>query len=242
VPVTVDGGIEVGFVGRDGSQARMSLAEVAGVPFEAVAPVRAFPSFKRQRHFPGLWWSATMGRHVGYESWLERDQLMLLDFDPDVVGIASQPFWLFWTDASRDGGRARSHAPDYFVRQRDGTAVVLDVRPDERIKPRDAAAFEITAAACARVGWSYRRLGAPEPVLVANVRWLAGYRHPRHGLGEVVVALRAAFAEPAALMDGAEAVGDPIAVLPVLFHLLWRQQLAADLSRPLDAGTVVVAT
>jgi hypothetical protein len=27
---------------------------------------------------------------VGYESWLERDQLMLLDFDPAVVGIASQ--------------------------------------------------------------------------------------------------------------------------------------------------------
>jgi len=53
-PVTVDGGIEVGFVGRNGSQARMSLAEVADVPFEAAAPVRAFPSFKRQRHFPGF--------------------------------------------------------------------------------------------------------------------------------------------------------------------------------------------
>jgi hypothetical protein len=34
-------------------------------------------------------------QHVGYESWLERDHLMLLDYDPDVVGIASQPFWLF---------------------------------------------------------------------------------------------------------------------------------------------------
>ena len=34
---------------------------------------------------------------VGYESWLERDWLMLLDFDPDVVGIAAQPFWLLWT-------------------------------------------------------------------------------------------------------------------------------------------------
>ena len=22
---------------------------------------------------------------------------MLLDFDPDVVGIAAQPFWLLWT-------------------------------------------------------------------------------------------------------------------------------------------------
>jgi putative transposase len=34
----------------------------------------------------------TTGDHVGYESWLERDRLILLDFAPDVVGIVSQPF------------------------------------------------------------------------------------------------------------------------------------------------------
>ena len=49
---------------------------------------------------------------AGYNSWLERDRLVLLDFDPDVIGIASQPFWLFWTTAE---GKARSHAPDYFA-------------------------------------------------------------------------------------------------------------------------------
>jgi hypothetical protein len=32
-------------------------------------------------------------------------------------------------------------------------------------------------------------------------------------------------------MAGTEAAGDPIAVLPVLFHLLWRYELTADLSR-----------
>jgi hypothetical protein len=26
---------------------------------------------------------------------MERDHVMALDFDPTVVGIASQPFWLF---------------------------------------------------------------------------------------------------------------------------------------------------
>jgi hypothetical protein len=40
-------------------------------------------------------------------------------------------------------------------------------------------------------------------------------------------------------MEGAEAVGDPVAVLPVLYHLLWRQDLAADLSVPLHPATVV---
>jgi len=44
-----------------------------------------------------------------------------------------------------------------------------------------------------------------------------------------------------ALLDGAEAVGDPIVVLPVLFHLLWRRELHVDLSRPLHPDAVVAA-
>ena len=73
----------------------------------------------------------------------------------------------------------------------------------------------------------------------ANLRWLAGYRHPRCFRDEVAGRLREFFAGPAPLMDGAEAVGDPIAVLPVLFHLLWRQELVTDLSVLLGDRSVV---
>jgi hypothetical protein len=41
-----------------------------------------------------------------------------MDFDPQIVGFASQPFWLFWRDEA--SGRGRSHAPDFFARQRSG--------------------------------------------------------------------------------------------------------------------------
>lgn len=51
--------------------------------------------------------------------------------------------------------------------------------------------------------------------------------------------LRAVFGEPGGLMAGAETVGGPIAVLPVLFHLLWCHDLVADLSVPLHPDTVV---
>ena len=40
-------------------------------------------------------------------------------------------------------------------------------------------------------------------------------------------------------MSGAEQVGDPIAVLPVLYHLMWRHELVADLSLVLCDRTVV---
>lgn len=41
------------------------------------------------------------------------------------------------------------------------------------------------------------------------------------------------------MIGGAEAAGDPIAVLPVLYHLLWRQELTADLSVPLHPSAAV---
>jgi len=80
-------------------------------------------------------------------------------------------------------------------------------------------------------------VGTVDPVLAANVRWLSRYRHPRcAGRPETSVALRRAFALPAPLLAGAAQAGDSLAVLPVLFHLLWRRELSADLgSGPLEA-------
>ena len=69
---------------------------------------------------------------------------MLLDFDPETVAIAVQPFWLSWTGARCE----RRHAPDLFARMADDTAVVIDVRPDDRIEPRDAEAFAAAETAC----------------------------------------------------------------------------------------------
>jgi hypothetical protein len=231
-----DWGVELEFA-DDGGHRRVRLEDCGGVRFEGSVPVRSFRWSRSQQHFPGWWWLATTGRHVGYESWLERDHLMLLDFDPAVTAVASQPFWLHW----HDGRRSRRHAPDFFARLGGGTGVVIDVRADDRIGPRDAEAFEATARACESVGWEFRRVGAVDPVLAANVRWLSRYRHPRcAGRPETADALRRAFAGPAPLLAGAAGAGDSLAVLPVLFHLLWQRDLAADLaSGPLGPSTAV---
>jgi hypothetical protein len=199
----------------------------AGVPLVALG------------HFPGWWWTATTARHVGFESWLERDHVRVLDFDQTVIGIASQPFWLH---GEGERGRRR-HAPDYFARRADGTGLVIDVRADDRIEDSDAEAFEVTAQACTRVGWEFRRVGEIDPVLNGNMRWLARYRHPRcAGRAEIVLRLREAFEEPMPLLVGAEAVGDRIMVLPALFHLMWRQELVADLARERLGPATLVRT
>ncbi len=65
----------------------------------------------------------------------------------------------------------------HFARSAGGAALVMDCRPADRIKPRDADAFAVTRAACELVGWRYEVAGSPAPVVVGNVRWLSGYRH-----------------------------------------------------------------
>lgn len=230
-------GVEVEFAQLGGGRCRRLLTESWPVAFEDVSPVRRFGWSRGQGHFPGWWWSATTGRHVGFESWLERDHLMCLDFEREVVGFASQPFWLHWLD----GSGWRRHAPDFFARLADGGGLVVDVRADDRIRDRDAQAFAATARACDLVGWRFRRLGIIDPVRAANLRWLSRYRHPRHGIrGEVVDELLRTFAAPRPLMAGAAEVGDTIAVLPTLFHLLWRQILHVDLTNAVLAGSSLV--
>ncbi|MFE2042629.1 TnsA-like heteromeric transposase endonuclease subunit [Streptomyces sp. NPDC059477] len=216
--------VELSYVDAVHQRQRRPLLDCVTARFEDAAPVRPFRWSRGERHFAGWYWAATTVQHVGFESWLERDRLVLMDFDPQVAGIASQPFWLHW----HDGKRERRHAPDYFVRRVDGSAVVVNVRADERIEPKDAEAFEVMRIACARAGWHFERVGMPEPVLLANVRWLSRYRHPRCLHPTAADRLREVFAAPGPLLPGADAAGDRLTTLPALFHLLWRQELAAE--------------
>jgi TnsA-like endonuclease N terminal len=221
---------EVTFIDEAGCRRREPLPACWDRPFEAAAPVRSFPSAKDAVNWPGYWWSATNGRHVGYESWVERDVAMMLDFDSAVTAFSSQPFWLSWPGEKGQ----RRHAPDFFARLAGGGGVVVDVRPDDQVDDGAAEAFAVTAQACAEAGWEFRRTGGPPKVLAANVRWLAGYRHPRCLRADVARELLEVFGQPGPLLAGAREAGDPIAVLPVLYHMLWRHDLDTDL-----AGTVL---
>ncbi|MFI0711526.1 hypothetical protein ACH4SK_12875 [Streptomyces inhibens] len=74
-----------------GTRVRSPLGVSWNTCFEQAAPVRPFRWTRGGERFAGWHWAATTGGQVGYESWLERDWLILLDADPHVTGIASQP-------------------------------------------------------------------------------------------------------------------------------------------------------
>lgn len=223
------------FTEADGTRHREPLASCAAARLENALPVRSFQWTKGAAHFPGSWWSSTTGGHVGFESWLERDHVMFMDFDPDITGIASQPFWLHWRDGA---GRSRRHAPDFFARRADASGLVVDVRPDDRIPAKDAGVFGMTAAACAQAGWEFRWAGTIDPVVRSNVRWLSRYRHRRCRVEPAAAELLEVFAPGMPLLAGAAQVGDPVAVLPAAYHLLWCRELACDMSVLLGSSSM----
>jgi hypothetical protein len=197
-------GFEAVFVADDGVEQRVPWSFMPDVVAELGRPVRSFPSYRGHRNYPGLYWSATMGGRIG-------------DFAPSVVRIVSQPFWLWW---SNPAGKRRRHAPDFLVLLEDGSAegavLVLDSRPLELIAEEDRAAFDATDRAYALLDWRYAVWDRFDGVVVANQKWLAGYRHPRCYVEPVAGRPLEVFTRPRPLMDVAEAAGDPLGTLPVL--------------------------
>ncbi|MFJ3505696.1 TnsA-like heteromeric transposase endonuclease subunit [Streptomyces sp. NPDC090135] len=199
--------------------------------------VRGFPVRRGRRLAPGWWWSATTSRLVGYGSAAMRDTVMLLDHDPQVVGIACRPVEFAWEEQRR----VVTHTPDLAVALADGAMHLVDCPgrggPSRRLTDR----AQVVEACAREAGWEHRFAVAADPVVMANTRWLSGYRHPRCSVGISAAQVRSAFPEATALGAGALRLGDPIATLPAVYHQLWHGLLTMDWGRPLNEETLVSA-
>jgi hypothetical protein len=207
------------------------------VVLEEQAPVRRFPVRHGRRVAPGWWWSATTGQLVHYGFGAMRTQVMLLDRDPSVVALACSPVELVWRGR---GGTVLSHVPHLMARLRDGSGVLVDCAGRGGISRRLAVRAGQVVAAVEAVGWHYRVVGPPDPVVAANVRWLAGFRHPRNAAGVGAAELAGCFARPRPLVEGVRELGDPIGVWPAVFHALWGGALRVPLDRPLHERVIAV--
>jgi hypothetical protein len=215
----------------------IALEDAAAIDFGRVRAFRNPPAYRGQRNFPGWWWSATTRSHVVYESWLVRHHIIEADRDIRMTRIIGKPFELTWPVEKKQV----RHVPDLFCRMLDGGGVVTDRRQVSKAGQGSRNKSAITSAACSVIGWDFRIAAEPDPVWAANLRWLAGYRHPRFADQRLEVMLLELFACPRPLGEAARQAGDPIRVQPVLFHLLWRGRLSADLGRPLGETTLLTA-
>jgi len=160
---------------RDGTVSDRPLGQAAVGQILRAAPWRTVRSARGQSHYLGYYWSATSGGHVIYESRLELARLLLADFDPGVTAITAQPFLL----RAQAGGRVRRHVPDFLLVRADHTVQVVNVKPAARLAgPAVAEALAWPGALFEACGWDHEIWTGASPVLLANVRFLAGYRRP----------------------------------------------------------------
>jgi hypothetical protein len=233
--------VVVRFRGNDGRFVDATLDRLPADEVLTGLPVREFRWYRGRRHYSGWYWAVTTGGHVVYESRLELARIVLADRDPDVVAIAAQPVWL----AGIDGGRVRRHVPDLLLAHRDGRLAFVDVKAASRLADeRVVAQFAWMRRVCDQFGFGFEVWSGIDPVVLENVRFLAGYRAPVLIRGELLAGVLAAASEPgplAAVERVAAQGSDRGWVRPVVLHALWRGLLEADLSRPLDVSTPVAA-
>jgi hypothetical protein len=216
-----------------------TLARAASADLVTARPVREFRWYRGRTFYSGWYWSATTGSLVAYESLLEQARILLADFNTDVCGIAAQPFQL----REEFGAAVRRHVPDLLLSHRDGRVTVVDVKPARRlVDPTVRAVFDWTAELAALRGWGFEAWSGADPVLLANIRFLAGYRRAftiNPNLCAALLDLVDRRVSVGAVERAARTLGEPYQVRPALLHLLWSRQLASDLSIPLSAASPV---
>ena len=160
----------------DGSEVHRPLRDVRARQVVAAVPWRAPRSARGQSHYPGYYWSSeatgsTWSTRAGWSwpgCWSPISILL-------VAAIAAQPFWL----RVQVGGRVRRHVPDFFLVRADESAQLVNVKPAARLAdPAVAEALEWPGRLARDHGWGYEVWTGADPVYLANVRFLAGYRRP----------------------------------------------------------------
>jgi hypothetical protein len=219
-----------------GSERLVPAGHAALVAFEDALPAREIPSYAGQHHTPGHYWSAATDRMVGYESYLESKWMKLIDFDPNTAAFSAQPFTIEAQDAEGDW----EHTPDMFVRRRNGSALLVDVKDDGRMQvPAVVRQAERTADLCRTIGWDYTMVGEPDPLRWATVSWLAGYRRPLRGGKDLTGPLLELAQRPVPIGELVSFQSVPELARAVVYHLMWHHQLTFDPTRPLRDHTRV---
>jgi hypothetical protein len=185
---------------------------------------------------PGRWFSIAAGRFLEYESLLERDWMLLMDFDREVEWMCEQPLRLRY----RLDDRPVSHVPDLLV-WRQGAPELCDVKSEERLDDREfQAQVRATGQACAEAGLGYRVLSDPDRQLLVNARWLAGFRDPPPDAdGERARMLSMLSVGPSTISALLAEAREPALARPVLMHLLWRRDALVDVVTPIAANSPV---
>lgn len=187
------------------------------------------------------------GTSIPFESSLERDFLIMLDFDPSVADVLEQPIRITYQGAD---GRERHYTPDFVVEYDGGERVVYEVKYRSNLKeewhtlkPRFRAAIRYAK----RNGMHFSIMTEVEirqsPYL-ANAKFLRPYRDcaPNLAIDEHLVRTLATLGEttPEALLVAAYwTLENRMRAMAPLWRLVAMGRIHADLHWPLTMATPI---
>lgn len=193
---------------------------------------------RRVRSFAGNLVGVTTnkaGRTVQMESQQESALCLLLDRDPNVKDYISQFKQFSYQDEQY---KVHTYTPDYFVWTHEGQDEVHEVTVTSRdTQQRDKAAREI----CEENNWKFVRhdeTTLPKSTELANLIFLRGF-YPLVYRNDLVAqaifqVLREresiAFEEMLSNLTDSLPLSQGV-ILPAIYHLLWRGELAFDMTR-----------
>lgn len=218
--------------------ARVAASRAKPAMLDEALPWRTFRMYYGQPHYSGTYWCATENSSVIYESRLELSRLILADFDTKVSHIVAQPFLL---RAKLDGARRR-HIPDFFLQTSDGPVVVAVKPRDQLDRPKNIDTFSWVRSAIESMGWRFEIASEPEPVLMENVRFLAGYRRSRYVNTDALEELRSVNLNNVSFGDVLRQVRRTPAPLArsALLHMLWSHEVLTDLDVVLTDRSILI--
>ena len=202
--------------------------------------IRTPRSTEKSRHIPVQAWSVTLGAPIRVESGVEHDLVRELDRNHDVVWMVSQPCRLRLVTAA---GRPRVHTPDLLSLGRDERVTLWDVRPIEKQDEKFTESRDLTAQACADVGWVYRVYDGGERVRRYNLRWLTAYRISMPWYPNAKEQLLELSSETDATI-GSILRADRGAghLTSAMWHYLWAGDLTVDLDEAITRATPIAVS
>lgn len=184
------------------------------------------------RHFRGRYPSRKLGRMVAFESLIERDVIMLLEFSRGVSSYQEQPERIEYAD----GDTIRVYYPDFEARLASGVRVHIEVKPSQKLtSPKVFHKLRMVAAHYS----SFR------DELFSVITEKQAREEPLHSNLRMLSALRAKLSAPAPIVqpyprDQVWAVLEASLGRDVLLKHIALGNLVCDLSVPLEGELAVI--
>ncbi|RKR75894.1 TnsA-like heteromeric transposase endonuclease subunit [Frondihabitans australicus] len=217
----------------------LPLAELLADDLRGAFPAREPKNHKDRLSTSGAYWSATAKDLVFYESLIERETILLSDFDPDVVELIAQPFRLLGIF----DGRRRIHTPDYAQITIAGGIRVKNCKPFDKVsEAKNVALHGWVDSLLGQAGISHEVVVEMPSNRARNMSSIAHLRNDRWIRGLPLDAVVDACRGPmrvAELVASCSSVMTTATALACLRALLWRRAIEADLDDLLSMQSVV---